>query len=282
MESASALDGVAHRPLARPLPPIADIADGFRRYDIGTRASAIAFRTLYALLPFALFVLALAGLLSIGSLWSQHIAPEIAPKVSPPVFEILNSTARKVLTSRQVFWVTAGFLLMLWETSSAVRAVMTAFDSIYESTRQRPTLERYRRSAWLALACGGCIIAAAAALQLGPLVLDGALGAIARFLVAAALLWLTVTLLVRYAPTAPQSIGWVSFGSALVVAGWLVTWTVYGLYLSHIADAGSAFGAFAALIILLAFLQLSATVLLTGALVDSLIRGRMSGDRQGK
>lgn len=282
MGSAPALEGIARRPLAGPLPSLAQIADGFRRSELAIRASAISFRALYALIPFVLFVLALAGALSLDSLWTAHLAPDIAPRVSPAVFDILDSTVSKVLSSRQGFWVTIGALLVLWETSAAVRAVMAAFDAIYESERRRSTVERFRRSAWLAIACGACLVATAVVLQLGPLVLDGPLGAILRYLLAAALLWLTVTLLVRFAPAEPQPLGWVTFGSGLVVVGWLVTWSAYGLYLTQVADAGSAFGALAAIIILLAFLQLSSLVLLVGTLADSLIREQVTGDPQGK
>jgi membrane protein len=178
--------------------------------------------------------------------------------------------------------VTIGFGLMLWETSSAVRAVMKSFDAIYDSEDTRSTVERFRRSAWLALACGVCLVATAAVLHLGPLVLDGFLGGLLRYLLAAALLWTTVTLLVRFAPAAPQPIAWVSFGSTVVVLGWLITWSAYGFYVTSIADLSSAFGAFAAIIILLAFLQISTLVLLLGALVDSLVRESVTGDRQGK
>jgi membrane protein len=282
MGSAPALEGIFHRPLAGLLPSPAQIVDGFRRSELAIRASSISFRAFYALIPFTLFVLALAGLLSLDTLWTDHLAPEIAPKVSPAVFQILDSTVTAVLSSKQLFWVTIGALLVLWETSSAVRAVMAAFDTIYETERPRSTVARFRRSAWLAVACGACLVATVAVLHLGPLVVGGVFGSLARYLLAAALLWLTVTLLVRFAPTSPQPIGWVSFGSALVVVGWLVTWSAYGLYITKIADPGSAFGALAAIIILLAFLQISTIVLLVGTLVDSLIREEVTGDPQGK
>src|SRR4051794_6319607 len=246
------------------------------------RASAIAFRALAAAIPFALFVLALAGLLSLESLWTEHLAPEIGPQVSPSAYEILDSTARAVLGGRQGFWVTVGFALAAWELSAAVGAVMLALDKVYGARRRRRLPDMLVRSLWLALACGACVVGAAAALQLLPLVLDGFLGAIVRYLLAAALLWLTVTLLVRFGPATPQPIGWVTFGSTLVVAGWLVTWTLYGLYITRVADLGSVYGAFAVVIVLLAFLQLSAAVLLAGTLVDALVREEVTGDRQGK
>jgi len=273
---------VVRRTPTQPLPAPADVIDGFRRHELLVRASAIAFRVLFALVPFTLFLLALAAALSLQSLWTDDIAPNIAPHVSDSVFAVLDSTVQRAFSGRQVFWVTAGFALALWEASAAVRAIMAAFDSIFKVRRQRPTLERLLISAGLALAVAVCVLGAVAALHLGPHVVDGVLGAIARYTVAALLLWLAVGLLVRFAPAEHQDLDWVSLGSTLVVGGWLVTWSLYGLYVTQVADLGSAFGAFAALIVLLTFLQLSATVLLAGTLLDALIAKQVTGDRRGK
>ena len=114
MGLAASLAHVARRPPAPQLPALAEIAEGFHRHELFVRASAIAFRLLFTLIPFALFILALAGALSLDSLWTQDLAPNIAPKVSPQVYDILDSTVRKVLGGRQLFWVTAGFALTLW------------------------------------------------------------------------------------------------------------------------------------------------------------------------
>ena len=267
---------LAQRFPALSIPPLGDVVEGFRRHELLVRASGIAFRTLFALIPLTLFALALAGTLSLDSLWTEHLAPQIAPKVSSSVYDILNSTATAVLGSRQLFWMTAGFALLLWELAAATRAVMRSLDRIYHGREEeRPLRERVLTSVWLGLAAGACVLAAAAILQLAPL------PGILRYVLAAAALWLTVGLLVRFGPAEPQPLGWISFGSTLVVVGWLVTWTIYGLYLTHVADVGSAFGAFAAVIVLMTFLQLSASVLLAGALIDSLVREAVTGDRQG-
>src|SRR2546423_5319724 len=276
------ITAVVRRSPARPLPAPADIADGFGRHELMVRASAIAFRVLAALVPFTLFVLALTGALSLDSLWTNDLAPNLAKHVSDSVFQIVDSTVQKVLTGRQLFWVTAGFALALWEASAAVRAIMVAFDAIFEVRRSRTLRDSIVTSLWLAAATAACVIAAAAAVHLGALVVDGVLGAIARYAVAAAALWLAVGLLVRFAPAEHQELDWVSLGSTLVVGGWLVTWSLYGLYVTQVADLGSAFGAFAALIVLLTFLQLSATVLLAGTLLDALIAKQVTGDRRGK
>src|SRR4051794_13615461 len=126
-----------HRPLAPPLPSVAEVVDGFRRHELITRASAIAFRILYAAVPFALFILALAGLLRLESLWTKDLAPDIAPHVSAPVFAVLDQVAVNALTGQRVFWVTAGFALALWEVSSAVRVAQGCLDDIYGGEKRR-------------------------------------------------------------------------------------------------------------------------------------------------
>src|SRR3954467_8687521 len=217
---------VLPRPLAAPLPPIAEVADGFRRHELITRASAIAFRTLYATIPFAMFVLAAAGLLRLESLWTTDLAPDIAPHVSAPVFAVLDDVALNALTGQRAFWVTAGLALAIWEGSSAVRVIQGCRDNIYGAEKRRSFGERLPTSLWLGPACGLLILAAAVDLRLGAQVFEGPLGALLRYVVAAGLLWACVTLLVRFAPAKRRPFEWVTFGSSLVVGGWLVSWMI--------------------------------------------------------
>lgn len=57
------------------------LLDGFRQHDLLTYASAISFQILTAIIPFLLFVIALAGLLNQESVWhakgSSHPAASI-------------------------------------------------------------------------------------------------------------------------------------------------------------------------------------------------------------
>src|SRR3954449_8327663 len=245
-----------HRPLAPPLPSVAEVGDGFRRHELITRASAIAFRVLYAAIPFALFVLAAAGLLRLDALWTKDVAPDIAPHVSAPVFAVLDNVALNALTGQRVFWVTAGLALAVWEVSSAMRVIQGCLDDIYGAERRRSFGQRLPTSLWLGPLCGALILAAIADLRLGTHVVDGPLGAIVRYVLAAALLWACVAAIARFAPAARRPVEWVSFGSTLVVAGWLVSWSIYGLYLTQVAAVDSVFGTFAAVIVLLTFLEI--------------------------
>jgi uncharacterized BrkB/YihY/UPF0761 family membrane protein len=75
------------------------------------------------------------------------------------VFNLIDDTARKVLDQRQAFWVTAGFLVALWQISGAVRAVMGALDNVYEAPH-RPARSRYPLSIGLAIAVGMLLVLA--------------------------------------------------------------------------------------------------------------------------
>jgi membrane protein len=96
-----------------------------------------------------------------------------------------------------------------------------------------------------------------------------------RWPLALALLFATVTLLVAYAPADHQPARWVGFGSIVVVAAWVLTSLVFGVYLTSIADYGSIFGALATIVIALTYLYLAASAVLVGAQLDALVRERV-------
>jgi membrane protein len=254
------------------------LLDGFERNDLLTYASAIAFQVLTAIVPFLLFVLGLLGFLDLTEVWEDDLAPDVRSRVSDATFELLDDTVTRVLAEQQLFWLTGGFLLALWQISGGVRAVMGALDGVYDTRRARPARERYPLSIVLALAVGILVVAGAAVARFVPLLLDDqpalleAAFFVARWLVAAVLLALAVGLLVHYAPGVRRPLPWVSFGTLLVIAGWVGMSIGFWVYLTKIADYDSIFGHLANLIVLMAYLYAAAVVFLAGAQIDALVR----------
>jgi membrane protein len=259
------------------------LLDAYNRNDLLTFASAIAFKVLFALIPFALFGLALMSSLGLSEVWSEDLAPTIEDSVSPAAYELIDDSAKNVLESRQLFWLTAGALIAVWEISGATRAIMDVFDRIYGADRERSFGERYRVSIVLSLASAALILAAVAVIELVPLVVDGPLSFL-RYPVAVVLLCASCALLVRFAPADADRhpSEWVSFGILLVVAAWLGTSLAFAFYLTSIAHYGSIFGALATIIVTLEYLYLSSIAFLTGAQIDALVRARVEGDPSGE
>jgi membrane protein len=257
-----------------------DVIRSFQRNGLANFASAIAFRVVLALVPFLLFLLALIGFLDLEEIWRSDIAPELKKNVSEAAYRLINDTVDQVLSQRQVWWLTAGLVLTLWELSSATRVAMTAMDRIYGYHRRRSLLELLPRSVALGAVMGACAVAAIAVVRFGPLLTGDVGGALAllsflvRWLLAAALLAIGVGLLVRFGSATRQPVPWVSLGTGLVLAAWILTSIAFGLYATYIASYGSVFGHLATFYVLLIYVYLIANAFLVGIQLDAGARER--------
>ncbi|MEA2147897.1 MAG: rane protein [Solirubrobacteraceae bacterium] len=264
------------------------VLDGFKRHDLLTYASAISFQILTAVIPFLLFVLALAGLLHLNGVWRDHLEPQIQANVSQPVFVVIESAVQKVFAGGRVLWATLGGGLALWQVSGAVRAVMGALARIYGASGERSFLRRYSVSFVLSVEVGACFTLVALCLLLAPffsIAHPGALWRIFAFVVrwglVVALLLVVVGLLVRHAPATAQTLPWVSLGASIVIASWVIVSVVFYLYLTDLASYESVFGSLAAVIVAMAYLYISTTVFLFGAQLDAIIRAQATGTLSG-
>jgi membrane protein len=257
-----------------------DVLRAFRENDLANFASAMAFRVVLALVPFLLFVLALLGFLDLEEVWRSDVAPEIKKNASDVAFKLVDDTVRQVLSQKQLWWLTAGLALSLWELSAATRVTMVALDRIYGHPRRRGLLELLPGSLALGAAMGVCLVGAIAIVRFGPLLtgdVEGALSAlsfIVRWVLAAALLGLGVGLIVRFGPARRQPVPWVSLGTGLVLLSWVLTSIAFGLYATYVASYTSVFGHLASVFVLLVYLWLSANAFLVGIQLDASARRR--------
>jgi membrane protein len=258
----------------------------YRENDLLTYASAISFQVLFALIPLLLFALGLLGFLSLSDVWRNDIAPQLRPHVSPPAYQVIDDTVRQVVNHRQLFWVTVGAAIAVWEISGAVRAIMQVFNRIYGVVETRPFWRRLRISLALSAAAGVLLLLAVASARFLPPVVEALIGhsmvldvvaSIVGWGVGLGLLLVVVGLLVNYAPNERRPLQWVSFGALIVVAGWVVMSLGFSVYATQIADYGSIFGSLATVMVTMTYLYASAIVFLTGVQLDSLIRRQVEG-----
>jgi membrane protein len=259
----------------------------YREHDLLTYASAISFQVLFALIPLLLFALGLIGFLSLSEAWAEDIAPGIQSHVSDSLFKVIDDTVNQVLGSKQLFWVTAGGLIAVWEISGAVRAVMQVFNRIYGVEETRPFWRRMRISLWLSAVAATCLIGAGVVVRFAPLLVDalGAGGLLvdlvsfgARWAVALALLIVVVGVLVRFAPNCSRPLHWVSFGALVVVVGWALMSAGFYTYATQIADYESIFASLATVIVTMTYLYASTIVFLTGVQMDALVQEGIATD----
>ena len=282
-DNRSARDGLlrclaAEARVIKPRSAKQDIIRAFDEGDLLTYASAISFQLFFALVPLCLLGLGLLGAFGLSDVWHTSVAPDLRQDVSPAAYSVIDSTVTNVLTHKQLFWATTGAVIAIWEVSGATRAVMGVLNRIYRVKETRSFRQRMVTSTWLAAAVTALFLAAAASINLAPLAIGSSiLSVIVRWLVAAGLMLAVVGVLVRFAPDTRRPIRWVSFGSLLVIFGWVVASVVFSWYVTSVADYGSIFGNLAVVMVTLGYIYLSSIVFLTGLQLDSLIRHTIDG-----
>ncbi len=253
--------------------------DAYAENDLLTYASAISFQVISSLVPLLLFAVGMLGFFDLEGVWRDELGPEIQPRVSPSAYGLMDDVVTNVLDAHTLFWVTAGFVIALWEISGAMRAVMGAANRVYGDETRRSWWRRMGVSTVLGLAVGGCMLAAAGVVLVGPFIYDAPSDLAPLFLVfrwgiAAAIVLFAVAILLHFAPERAQELHWVTFGALLIAGGWLVMSIGFGVYLRYIADYNSIFGGLATVVVLIAYLYAGAVIFLGGVQVDAFIQRR--------
>jgi membrane protein len=260
---------------------VGDVAHLFMGNNLLTYASAIGFQAIFALVSLSFTGLAVLGFLSLGEVWTEDIAPDVADRTSSAAFAVIDETVQRVLSSQRGFWLTLGAALALWNVSSGVRAAMGALDDIYGARERRSFVPRVAVSLAIAVPLSLLFLGAVAAAQLSPeiagwLLPGGGFAVAARFIgwvVAVALLTVAVWVIVRFGPSVRQPSSLVSLASLLVVSFWLLASLAFGFYATSIASYGSVFGSLAFVFVLLTYLSISTIAFLAGVQADAYLRG---------
>jgi membrane protein len=260
-----------------------ELVERFGERDLLTYSSAIAFQVLFSLVPLALAGMAVLAFLGFEETWSDRIAPEVEEALPGDAYSVVERTVENVLGEGRVTWLTIGLAFTVWQISGAVRAASGALNEIYDVDEARSTVRRAVVSVALALAIIPLVVLAVLFIGLGDRLLGevgiegvaGFLADVGRWILGIACLQTAVWLVVRFAPgESPPGNRWVSLGSGLTVAGWLVTAALYGLYIEYVASYESMFGALAAVIVLMTFVNLLSVVFMAGAQIDGMARER--------
>ena len=110
-------------------------AKGFSEHDLSTYAAALAYRALFSVFPFLLFLMALLGFLHLPAFfdWLREQAALVLPPVAleqvDPVIDQLQESQGGLMSF--------GIVLALWTASIGVRALMNAMNKVYEVEESR-------------------------------------------------------------------------------------------------------------------------------------------------
>jgi YihY family inner membrane protein len=237
-----------------------------------TMASAVAFRTLIALVPLVIFGLALIGVLGLGDVWTDTLGPEVEDRVQPTVYFAIDVSVQEILSSGAGALLLFAGLLLLWDVTWGIKAVIVSLNRIREVEERRSPTRLVAVAVGLALAVGGCVLASVLLVTVLPRALGG-WAVVPAWAGVVVFLFCAVWLLFSFAPAQGEPPGWASAGAVLVVAGWVLTSLAYGAWIG-ISSYASPAGVLLAFLLLTTYLLVSSVILLAGFELDEQARRR--------
>ena len=261
-------------------------------------AGNLAYKGLFALFPFLVFLLSLLGLFGAPDLLEDLIeqARGVLPGGAVAFLEdqlltIAGSRAQGAFTVGAV----VSILLAVWGVSGAFRSVMEAMNVMYEVEEDRPFWKQLLISVFLSLGIASLLLVALGLVVFGPAI-GGAiadsvgLGSVFQIVwnivqwpVLIFLVVLAFALVYYYAPDVEQRFRWVSPGSILAVVMWLLFSLAFSLYVNRFGSFNATYGSLAGIVILMLYIYYSTFILLIGAELNQVIEEHIpEGKNEGE
>ena len=256
------------------------LVDAFGENRLMIYASAVAFRTLVALIPLTLLGIALLGATGQQKIWVRTLAPPIRHRVLQPVFLGINATVEQIFTRDGSLLIVFAAGLALLDVSFAVSGIIRSLNEILETRDKRSIWQRFAVAVVLAFVVIVLLFGAALLVTAGARIAGSSGGfvhfgvGILRWIAAIVLLGLAVALIVRFGPYRSRSKTWVSVGSASIVFAWVVASLAFKWFVSSVANYRSGAGILAAFLVLTTYVYTSSIIFLVGAQLDELLRKR--------
>jgi len=251
-----------------------------QRDDVAGMAAELAYRFLFAVFPFGIFVAALtafiAGAIGIADPTGQiigavgdNLPKDIAAGIRPQLETVIGTTRPGLLT--------IGAVAALWAATGGTNALIKAMNRAYEVEETRPLVPRYALAIGLTLLGSiGLLVAfvsivgaslltgqVVAALHLDQAIVD--LIGLLRWPIVFALLSAAVGVLYHFAPNFRTPWRWCFVGGAIFSTGWLLATGLFALYVANFANYSNTYGALGGVIVLMLWFYISALILVAAA-----------------
>ncbi|MDQ0325737.1 membrane protein [Rhodopseudomonas julia] len=264
---------------------------GLLRHDGIMLASAIAFSLIFALFPFLLFLIALAGVFG-GQELADYLTREAFQVMPEHMVKTIEPEVNRVLDSRNGGLITIGLLVTLVSITGAVEAVREALNKAYRCSDQRNFLHRYGGSVifvFLGMAFLIVVSALGVALPIWLAVVrayfpDQALyqemisvgGRVILFLVMVAML----TSVHVFLPANHRRVRVLASGVILTVALWWVAGRIFSFYISVFANYSATYAGLGGIVALMFFLYIQALIFQYGAELNRAIDDEITNRKE--
>jgi membrane protein len=244
-----------------------------------TQAGSIAFTTLFALFPFLIFLTTLAGEFGqeeaaqrFVDLSLEGLPAEVVSTIRPAIDQVINV--------RRTGLMTVSILVAVWTASSGLEALRTALNYAYGIEDSRPWWLLRLQSIVFTVIISVAILVLMIVVVAGPFIWDflvdlfkvpaswGWIYTAVRYLLAVLLLYAVVALLYQWLPNRRLRGYEILPGAAVTVVAWLVTASLFSLYLQNLGRFSVTYGSLGGIVVTLMFFYLSAAIFIFGAEIN--------------
>jgi membrane protein len=252
-------------------------------------AAGVVFYGLLALFPAITAMVSLYGLFAKASTINEHLSavagllPEGGVSV---VQDQVNRLAAKG-DAKLGFGFIIGLAIALWSANSGMKAIIDALNVVYEEKEKRGFIKQTLISFGFTLAAIAAVLLALGAVVVMPVALNClGLHAVTDFLlrglrwpVLLALIITALAVLYRFGPSRQEPRWqWISVGSVVAAAAWLVASGLLSWYLASFASYDATYGSLGAGIGLMMWMWVSSIDILFGAELNSEIEHQTTRD----
>lgn len=248
--------------------------------DVTGLAAEIAYRFLFAVFPFGLFVAAVgafvANALPIDNP-AQQIVQALGDNLPAPIADSLRPELERLIDSPRADLLSIGAIAALWAATGGTNALIKGMHRAYDAPEARPFWRRYLVALTLTVVgavgmlvsfvtiVGGALVTQQLAEQVGLGAEAFSVLQLLRWPAVFAVMTLAVAILYRFAPNVVVPWRWILLGSVAFALGFLVVTAGVGFYAANFADYGATYGSLGGVIVLMLWFYVTALVLLLGA-----------------
>ncbi len=239
-------------------------------------AAQLAYYFFLALFPALLFMVAIISFIPIKGLMDT-ITATLARVAPSEVISIVQDQIVNIAHGKNGGLLTLGMIGTIWSTSSGVNAIIDTLNQVYDIQEARPWWKVKVTALGLTIALAVFIVISFALVLVGPTLAEKMaawfhLGAafewtwkILQWPIVFALVCLAIAMIFYFAPDAEQEWVWITPGSLMATALWLLISLGFKFYVANFTSYNATYGAIGGVIVLLLWFYVSSLAVLAGA-----------------
>ena len=263
--------------------------------DILNLAAQQAYYFFFALFPALLFVVAIASFFPLQTL-TDEVVGRLSGVAPSAVVQIITDQLRDLGKQNSGGILTFAFLITIWSSSGAMVSIITTLNAAYDVTESRPWWKTRLIAIGLTVGIAFFILASMFLVIAGPALAERLANTlnlgdafkwtwwVLQWPVVFALVASAVGLVYYFAPDVEQDWVWITPGSILATALWLLVSLGLKFYYQMVPGANASYGAIGGIMVLMLWFYTSGIAMLMGAELNAEIEhaspyGKDPGER---